>query len=474
MSFAREQHESGPASGATAHPSTSGGTALGGAASGRSPLRRAAPGLAGRVSLRTLTFIRWVAIAGQLAALLVVHYGLGFALPLLPALAVVGASVLLNLLVSLRRPLRGRLRDTEAALYLAFDVVQLAALLYLTGGLNNPFSLMILAPITVSATVLTRRSTLALCILAVVCASVLAVRHYPLPWGAPGAGPGSAAGLELPFFYTVGIWAAVVLGSVFAAAYAGSVAAEGRRMFDALSATQLALAREQRLSAVGALAAAAAHELGSPLATIAVTTKELVREVPPDSPFADDIQILQAESDRCREILAGLTRHPETDDESPFSVAPISALVEAVAARYHVDGVAVALSTEVEDDSAEPRAMRSPELVHGLGNIIQNAVQFARSAVTVESVWSTNSVRVTVHDDGPGIPPAMLDRIGEPYISTRGQTGEHMGLGIFIAQVLLEQTGAALAFGNNRGAEVVVTWPRARLEVDSAQRREAT
>ena len=428
--------------------------------------RRAAPGLAGRVSLRTLTFIRWVAIAGQLAALLVVRYGLGFDLPLVPALAVVGASVVLNLLVSLRRPPRRRLRDTEAALYLAFDVVQLTALLYLAGGLSNPFSLMILAPITVSATVLTRRSTLALCILAVVCATVIGVRHYPLPW--------SGAGLDLPLLYTAGIWAAVVLGTVFAAAYAGSVAEEGRRMSDALSATQLALAREQRLSALGALAAAAAHELGSPLATIAVTTKELAREVPADSPFADDIQILQAESDRCRDILARLTRRGEAEDDSPFSVMPVAALVEAVAAPYRSDAVALVFDARGTEDVAEPQAMRSPELVHGLGNIIQNAVQFARRAVHIETVWGTDTVRVTVRDDGPGFPPAMLDRIGEPYMSTRGQTGEHMGLGIFIAQVLLEQTGAVLKFGNNRGAEVGVAWPRAHLEVQRQTRPEAT
>ena len=429
--------------------------------------RRAAPGLAGRVSLRTLTFIRWVAIAGQLAALLVVRYGLGFDLPLVPALAVVGASVVLNLLVSMRRPGRVRLRDTEAALYLAFDVVQLTALLYLAGGLNNPFALMILAPITVSATVLTRRSTLALCILAVVCATAIGVQHHPLPW--------TGAGLDLPLLYTAGIWAAVVLGTVFAAAYAGSVAEEGRRMSDALSATQLGLAREQRLSALGALAAAAAHELGSPLATIAVTTKELAREVPDDSPFADDIQIVQADSDRCRDILARLTRRGDADDDdSPFSVMSVAALVEAVAAPYRSDDVALVFDARGTENAAEPSAMRSPELVHGLGNIIQNAVQFARRAVHIETVWGTDRVRVTVRDDGPGFLPATLDRIGEPYVSTRGQTGEHMGLGIFIAQVLLEQTGAVLQFGNNRGAEVGVAWPRALLEVQRQTRPEAT
>ena len=342
---------------------------------------------AAQVRLRTLVLIRWIAIAGQLAALMIVRFGLNWPLPLDAALVAIGASVLLNMAMTFRRPVRGRLSEWEAAAYLAFDILQLAVLLYLTGGLENPFSLLFLGPVTVSATTLSRSATALLSILVIGCASLLAFYHLPLPW--------SGDGLQLPAFYIGGLWTAVVVGTLFLGGYIGSVAGEGRRMSDALTATQLALAREQQLSALGGLAAAAAHELGSPLATIAVTAKELTREIPRDSEYADDVRILQTEADRCRDILAELGRAPElADPDDPLAFALISDVVAAV-----------------------------------------------------------------------------LDRIGEPYISNRGQG--HLGLGIFIAQSLLERTGARIRFSNARvagrmdGAEVSITWPRADLEVDA-------
>ncbi len=419
---------------------------------------------AAQVHLRTLVLIRWIAIVGQLTALLIVRFGLDWPLPIDAALAAVGASVLLNVAMSLRRPVRGRLSEWEAAAYLAFDILQLAVLLYLTGGLGNPFSLLFLGPVTVSATTLSRSATTLLSILVIGCASGLAFHHLPLPW--------SEEGLQLPVFYIGGLWTAVVLGTIFLGGYIGSVAGEGRRMSDALAAIQLALAREQQLSALGGLAAAAAHELGSPLATIAVTAKELTREIPQDSEFADDIRILQAEADRCRDILAELGRAPDVADPGdPFATALLSDVVAAAAARHREEGIVLDLVAAGIDESAEPTVMRSPELLHGLGNVIQNAVQFADAHVSVDISWDEAEARVEVRDDGPGFPPAVLDRIGEPYISSRGQG--HMGLGIFIAQSLLERTGARLRFSNTRaaartdGAEVSITWPRDDLEVDA-------
>lgn len=417
----------------------------------------ALPGVTGRVGLRPLTLIRWVAVAGQATALLVVHYGLGFDLPIVPAFAVVGASVALNVVIALRRPARGRLSEVEAALHLAFDVLQLAVLLYLTGGLTNPFALLIVAPVTVSATLLSRRSTIALCGLAIGCATVLAVWHQPLPL--------EQVGIEPPLF-VAGTWTAVVIGTVFLAVYTGSVSEERRRMHDALSATQLALAREQRLSSLGALAAATAHELGSPLATIAVTANELAKEIPSGTPLADDVAILRSESERCREILAELGQRSVASGDDPYSVLPLSVLVEAAAEPHQQEGAELKLRFTALDESAEPMVRRSPELIHGLGNIIQNAMQFSRRDVSVTAGWDDRMVTLAVRDDGPGFPPAVLDRIGEPYVSSRQRGDRHLGLGIFIAQTLLEQTGAGLSFGNGRrgGAEVAVFWPRDKLE----------
>ncbi len=421
------------------------------------------PETAGRVRLRTLILIRWAAIAGQLTALMAVHFSLGWRLPLTAALAAVCASVALNLALAVRHPERGRLREREAAAYLAFDVLQLGGLLYLTGGLENPFALLILGPVTVSATVLSRRATMALCGLAVAVATLLAVEHRPLPW--------YESGFALPDIYVWGLWCAVTLGIVFLAAYAGSVAAEGRRMSNALAATQLALAREQRLASLGGLAAAAAHELGSPLSSIAITVRELIHDAPPDSPLAAELEILRSESERCRAILAELGRRPDAEDAaSPYARQPLSVLVEGAADRYAREAVDIAFEAAADDGSPEPLVARSPELIHGLGNILQNAVQFASEKVTVDIRWTASRIALTVRDDGKGFAPAVLDRLGEPYVSTR--PGGHLGLGIFIAQTLLENTGASLTFQNRRdagghtaGAQVAIVWPRHLLEI---------
>src|SRR6202049_665834 len=223
-----------------------------------------------RISLRRLVLIRWVAVAGQALALLVVHYVLDFFVPLLPAFAGVGCSPALTLFSATHRRAATRLGEREAAYFLGYDLLQLGLLLFLTGGLENPFSILILAPVTVAATILSQRSVVPLAIFAVATITLLALWHLPLPWR-------SAPPLLFPPELVLGIWTALVCATVFIGGYTWSVAEEARRLRDAVAATQLALAREQRVSAVGALAAAAAHELGSPLAPIAVIAKELAR-----------------------------------------------------------------------------------------------------------------------------------------------------------------------------------------------------
>ena len=412
----------------------------------------------GPVNLRTLILIRWVAIAGQASTILIVHYGLGFALPLVPALAVVASSALLNLLLIVLRQWAARLGARDAALYLGYDILQLAVLLYLTGGLQNPFSILILAPATVAATILSRRAVIALSILAVAAISVLALRHLPLPW--------RAAHLVFPPELVLGAWIALVLATVFIGAYTWSIAQGARRLRDAMAATQLALAREQRVSAVGALAAAAAHELGSPLATIAVIAKELVRELPGDSPHAEDAALLLSQSERCRRILAELSQQPEEDGGSPYTRLPISALVEAAAAPYRNQGMRLIVATAGDPAGEEPLVRRSPEIMHGLNNLVQNAVQFAAREISITIFWDAETVTVELDDDGPGFPLHLLGRLGEPYLSTRAGVTDHMGLGIFIAQSLLERSGARLAFDNlaEGGAHVAISWNRANLE----------
>jgi two-component system sensor histidine kinase RegB len=426
----------------------------------------AAPDEARRIRLRTLTLIRWGAVGGQAAAILVTRYALGFELPIAAALAVVAASGLLNMAITLGRPVGARLGERAAVWYLAYDIGQLAVLLYLTGGLENPFAFLLLAPVTVSATILSLRSTVALCLWALLCVTGLAVWHLALPW--------SPGGFALPGLYVLGSWLALCLGIAFFASYTWRVAEEARRMSDALSATQLALAREQQLSALGGLAAAAAHELGSPLGTIAVTAREIARDLPADSPLAEDIQLLISETARCRDILAGLGDRPDDDTAHPFARIPFDAVVEFAASRHADDRIDLRFDANggggLAEDGVAPMTGHRAEVVHGLGNLVQNAVQFARRQVDVMTRWSDSEISVTIRDDGPGFPSRLLERLGEPYVSARDGEGEHMGLGIFIARTLLQRTGASVDFSNldGGGAQVVVRWRRAALEAVAA------
>jgi len=413
-----------------------------------------APGRGGRVSLRTLVAIRWFALLGQSGALLLVHLSLGYPLPIFSALGVVAASAAVNVVASLQRPRPIRLAERDAALYLGFDILQLAALLYLTGGLSNPFAVLILAPVTISATILSRNTTILLCAVTVAALTGLGLVYWPLPWPDPG--------LVLPATYLFGVWFALVLATVFIATYTWQVAAEAERISDALAASQLALAREQRVSAVGALAAAAAHELGSPLGTIAVVAKDLARELPVDGPLGEDVALLLGQVDRCRAILAELQQRPER--EQPFARLALPVLIETAAAPYRRQGVAFAVQSE--GDGPPPTAPQAPELMHGLGNLLQNAFQFAAGAVTVSVAWDAEAVWVRIADDGPGFPAAVLTRLGEPYVSGREDPDGGMGLGIFIAETLLARTGAATDAANRPegGATVAIRWDRVTLD----------
>jgi two-component system sensor histidine kinase RegB len=430
----------------------------------------------GRVRLRTLVLIRWIAVTGQTFTILVVYFGLGYDLPLALTLAAVGASAALNVFLAVRYPFSKRLTDTEAARYLAYDTLQLAVLLFLTGGLHNPFSLLMLVAVIVSATILSVRSTVWLGALTVLCVSLLMFVHLPLPW--------TEGGHPLSHLYVFGIWTALMVGMGFFSVYVLRVAEEGRRMSDALTETQMALAREQHLSALGGLAAAAAHELGTPLGTIALVAKEMRHDLPADGPHGEDLELLISQSERCRDILARLTIQPERAGGSPFYRLPLMTLVETAARSHRREGIAIDVKIEPENapddpgaaDGAAPHKADQPmvshnlEIIHGLGNLIENAVDFANKRVSITVGWSETEACVGIADDGPGFAHDVLGALGEPYVSTRGEAGG-MGLGVFIAKTLLERTGAEIRFGNRRGggATIVITWPRPVLEMERAE-----
>ena len=330
-------------------------------------------------------------------------------------------------------------------------------LLYLTGGLTNPFALLLTVPVVISATTLPLRMTAVLGGIVMLMASALVFRHLPLPWNA-------GESLSIPFVYVAGMWMAVLSSITFTAVYAWRVAEEARLLANALAATELVLQREQHLSALDGLAAAAAHELGTPLATITVVAKEMERTLGKDSKFREDVTLLRSQSERCREILKRLTSL-SSESETLLDRLPLTSLIEEVIAPHRDFGIAIRLAPG-ERIGPEPVGHRNPGVIYGLGNLVENAVDFAAGVVTLRWRWDDGDVVIDIIDDGPGFPPEIIDRIGEPYMSTRqgNEPGGGLGLGLFIAKTLLERSGATLSFFNANerglGAIVQIAWSR--------------
>jgi two-component system, sensor histidine kinase RegB len=444
--------------------------------------------LSSRLRLQTMLRLRWLAVAGQTSALLLTYFGLGFDLPLVATAVVIAMSVIVNVVLVLRFPTRYRLSVIDGTALLVYDVLQLSVLLGLTGGLQNPFALLLIAPAIVAAATLPMDSMLLVSVLTLATAALLGRFSLPLPWF-----PGEP--LTLPMLYRAGVWASILCGLVFMGLYARRLAREARQMSDALTATELVLAREQRLHALDGLAAAAAHELGTPLGTITLVARELERSLPKDSPLAEDIALLRSQALRCREILGRLS-YRKTERDPLHAALPVRHLIEEAVEPYrvfdkmiHIDAAPAAGVTG--DAAIEPVAERRPGVVHGLSNLVENAVDFARTEVTIGAEWAEDRVTITITDDGPGIPPNLIGSIGEPFVTTRGRadpellselddpstsfapeqldraTGGGLGLGFFIARTLLERSGAELNIANRpapmTGARVTVTWPRARF-----------
>ena len=419
------------------------------------------------VRLDTLVRLRWLAVFGQFGAVLVVHFGLEFEVPIWACLAVIALSALLN--VALRIGFRETqwLEPDRAAWLLGFDIAELAALLYLTGGLENPFAFLLLGPVLISATALPPRMTLLIGTFAMVCATVLVFVHYDLPWDAEDP-------LQLPEIYMVGVWLSILLAIGYIGVYTWQIAEEARQLSDALAATELVLAREQHLSQLDGLAAAAAHELGTPLSTITVVVREIERALDPKSPHAEDVKLLREQAQRCREILAKITELPTGE---PFDRTPLSALIEEAVAPHRNFGISIGV-TLPPDRSSEPAGARNPAIRYGLGNLIENAVDFAHRRVEIFAQWTDEEVSITISDDGPGFAPEVVDRLGAPYVThrrpgSRGPEGDEdavfgLGLGFFIAKTLLERSGAKLSLTNQapplHGATISVTWSRAEFE----------
>lgn len=430
------------------------------------------------VRIRTLVILRWFAVAGQAGAVLVAHYVFHLNLEIGLIAMTIGVSILANIVSTFIYPENRRLTENEAFFMIGFDLGQLGVLLYLTGGLNNPFALLILAPVTIAATVLPARGIIVIGLSAIAIVGGLAMQSLPLMTD-------SGFPLLLPRLFVFGFWSALMVGVVFIGIYARQVTQEIISMGDALTATQMALAREQKLTDLGGVVAAAAHELGTPLATIKLVSSELLDELDESSDLHEDARLIRDQADRCRDILRSMGRAGK--DDKHLRSTPLETLVQEAAEPHMNRGKSVLIELLSDADPADqPIVLRRPEVIHGLRNLVQNAVDFAESTVLVSLSWTDASITVRISDDGQGFPASVIGRIGDPFVRRRRWSlqedqrpgYEGMGLGLFIAKTLLERSGADLDFANGGaraladrpgGAIVTVTWARDDLDAKRNQ-----
>jgi two-component system sensor histidine kinase RegB len=432
------------------------------------------------VRLRTMIFLRWVAIGGQFVAVTVTPYLFGLQLEMGWCYFAIGVSVIGNLVATFVFPENKRLSERQNLAMILFDLLQLSFLLFLTGGLSNPFTLLLLGPVTISATALSLRSTIVLCAVAIVSVTVLAFVHLPLRTQDGGM-------LQIPQIFIFGQWIALVIAVMFTTAYSRRVTSEIHLMSDALAATQMALAREQKLTDLGGVVAAAAHELGTPLATIKLASAELVQELHDHPDLREDAVLIVQQADRCRDILRNMGRAGK--DDLHMRQAPLVTVVESAAEPHMGRGKQVVISLNPADGpaSAQPAILRMPEIIHGLRNLVQNAVDFAHTTVWIEIRWTDDVITVRIMDDGEGFPPQLLGRLGDPFMGRKRRRQrdtarpeyEGMGLGLFIAKTLLERSGARLRFANGAdeagyhskhiGAVIEVRWPRNKIDARAGE-----
>ena len=441
----------------------------------------AADARSGWIRLRTLILLRWLAVLGQSLTVVLADAVLGIRVPHAACALVIGAAAAVNFVAMTLAAENRRLSEREAVLMLLFDVGQLGALLYLTGGLGNPFSLLLMGPVMISAAALTRRATIILAAAAALVATFLARYHVALMMK-------DGVNLEGPPVLAAGNWTALLIGTAFLALFVRRVTDETFSMSRALAATQMALAREQQLSALGGVVAAAAHELGTPLATIKLASSELVAELAGQPELQEDARLVRDQADRCSEILRAM--RPRPSDDTFVLFAPFASVVAEAAGPHAERGKRVEIrvgGAPVDEAVPQPLVSRSPEIVQGLRNLVQNAVDFADTTVWIDLEWTAAEVSAVIGDDGPGYPPELIGRIGDPFVRGRSPAPEarrgyeSMGLGLFIAKTLLERSGARLTFENAgevpaaspsdapgpTGAVVTVVWPLGRVAPES-------
>ena len=407
----------------------------------------------------TLTILRYIAITGQFISINIVYFYLSLPFPIELSYLIILLGLLTNIYLQFGIKIN-QLKDLYAAIFLIYDLIQLSFLLYLTGGIFNPFSFLLIIPAIVSSTFLSMGTTIILGFVTSLLLLVISFFYLPLP----GADMNL---IHFPDFYKIGIIISILIGLMFLSYFGIRFAGETKKRSEALNKLQEVIAKEYELESLGGQAAAAAHSLGTPLATIAVVAKELKKEIGDNKDISKDIDLLISQTKRCSEILKKISKKQIEEDIFLSSIKLEDLLEEIIDSFKETSSKKIDLI--LDDDSNKINIERTPEIIYGLRNFIGNAIKFSKSKVKISLKSDSNKIEIKINDDGPGIPDDIIKKIGEPYIKSKSielSSNSGLGLGTFLGKTLLERQGANLSFRRNNdlgGALVIIRWDPKKL-----------
>jgi two-component system, sensor histidine kinase RegB len=402
----------------------------------------------------TLTILRYIAIFGQFIAINIVYFYLELQFPINKSYLIIFLGLLTNLFLQFRIKVN-QLKDTYASFFLLYDLIQLSILLYFTGGILNPFSFLLIIPTIVSSTFLSMGTTIILGVLTSSLLFIITLFHLPLP------GMNETI-FSVPNFYKLGILTSILIGLIFLSYFGIRFSGESKKRSEALNKLQEVISKEYELESLGGQAAAAAHSLGTPLATISVVAKELKKEIGSKKEVSKDIDLLISQTKRCSEILKKISKK-QIEEDSFFSLIKLEDLIEEIINSFK-ETSSKKIELYVENDRNKIDTRRTPEIIYGLRNFIGNAVKFSKSRVKIILKSDEKIIEIKINDDGPGIPEDIIKIIGEPYIKSKSKElslNSGLGLGTFLGKTLLERKKAKLQFKRNSelgGALVLVSW----------------
>ena len=402
---------------------------------------------------KTVVVLRWIALIGQLITIYVVHFFLELNLPIILCSITIFCGGLTNIFIQFTFK-KNQLSNIESTILLFYDVIQLAVLIYLTGGVTNPFVIFLVVPAIVSSTLLNLTSTFFLSFITIIVLVLLTFNYFPLP-------SEENIHFHVPDYYLYSIPTSLIIVLIFLNYFGFRFGHEARKRSEALNRLESVLAKEQELDSIGHQAAAAAHSLGTPLSTITVIAKELKKEIKNNPKYSEDVDMILSEVKRCGDILKKLSRREIVDDIYVSNVALEDLLFEIKNSFEEISEKKIELYFDKKNQKTPIK--RSPELTYGIRNFIGNAVKFSKNNVFINLINNKDEIKIKITDDGPGFPNDVFNIIGEPYIASKIKKFKNksgLGLGTFIGKTLLERKKAIIEFSNleNGGASVEISW----------------